>query len=140
MNPMRSVPSKIAVLAAGALLAFAVVFLGPALWKRYLGPLAERSAPLYLPRERVAGGNEAGAPRVAPGLEKLDARALEEAAAYAGAPPPRALIVSRHDHIVFERYWQGTDFNTVSDAQAFTPLLAALATGVGISHRAIGRA
>jgi CubicO group peptidase (beta-lactamase class C family) len=137
MSRMRSTPSKIAVLAGGALVLTAAL-LGPQLWQRYLGALAERSAPLYLPRERVAGGNEPVAPRVAPGLEKLDARALEEAAAYAGAHASRALIVSRHDHIVFERYWQGTDFSTLSDAQAFTPLLAALATGVAISHRRIG--
>jgi CubicO group peptidase (beta-lactamase class C family) len=138
MNRMRSASSKIAVLAGSALVALALVFLGPALWKRYLAALSERSAPLYLPRERVVGGNEPVAPRVAPGLEKLDAHSLEEAEAYAGAHASYALIVSRHDHIVFERYWHGTGFNTLSDAQSFTPLLAALATGVAISHRRIG--
>ena len=71
-------------------------------------------------------------------LEPLDARALEQAARYAGEHGSRALIVARHDHIVFERYWQGTDFDTLSDAQSFTPLLAALATGVAIAHRRIG--
>jgi CubicO group peptidase (beta-lactamase class C family) len=137
---MRSAPSKIAV-PFGLILVLLVLlvgaFLGPPLWKGYLDALAKRSAPLYLPRERVVGGNGAAAPRVAPGLEKLDARALEEAAAYAGAHASRALIVSRHDHIVFERYWQGTGFGTLIDAQSFTPLLAALATGVAVSHRRI---
>ena len=135
---MRSAPSKIAVTAGLILLLLAAVVLGPPLWKRYLGALAARSAPLYLPRERVVGGNGPAAPRVSPGLEKLDTRALEEAADYAGAHGSWALIVSRHDHIVFERYWQGTGFGTLIDSQAFTPLLAALATGVAVSHRRIG--
>ena len=130
--PKAALPVGLALLLLGG------VFTAPALWKRYLGALEQRTAPLYLPRERVAGGHEPLAPRVAPGLEKLDARALEEAAGYAAAHGSLALIVSRHDHIVFERYWRGTDFNTVIDAQSFTPLLAALATGVAISHRRIG--
>ncbi len=40
--------------------------------------------------------------------------------------------------MMFERYWQGTGFDTPADAQSFTPLLAALAAGVAISHRRIG--
>ena len=90
------------------------------------------------PRELLAGGHEPPAPRVAPELESLDRGALEAAAAYAGEHGSRALIVSRHDHIVFERYWQGSGFDTLADAQSFTPLLAALAVGVAISHRQIG--
>jgi CubicO group peptidase (beta-lactamase class C family) len=135
---MRTAPSKIAVCVALVPLLLAAVFLGPPLWRGYLGALAGRSAPLYLPRERIVGGNGPVAPRVTPGLEKLDARALEQAAAYAGAHASQALIVSRHDHIVFERYWQGTGFDTLIDSQSFTPLLAALATGVALGHRRIG--
>jgi len=99
-------------------------------WRRYAG------APP--PRELLAGGNEPPAPRVAPELESLDRGALQAAADYAGEHGSRALIVSRHDHIVFERYWQGSGFDTLTDAQSFTPLLAALATGVAISHHQIG--
>jgi len=138
MRLMRTAPPKIAVAVGLFLLLLAMVILGPPLWRGYLGALARHSAPLYLPRERVVGGNGPVAPRVTPGLEKLDARSLEEAAAYAGAHGSRALIVSRHDHIVFERYWQGTGFSTLIDSQSFTPLLAALATGVALSHRRIG--
>jgi len=131
-------PSKLVVPVTVVLLLLTAALLGSGLWKRYLGALEQRTAPLYLPRERVAGANEPPAPRVAPALEKLDARSLEDAAAYAAAHGSRALIVSRHDHIVFERYWQGTGFHTLTDSQDFTPLLAALATGVAISHRRIG--
>ena len=131
-------PRKLAApLGAVVLLVAAAVF-GPAWWRTYLEALARRSAPLYQPRERVIGGNEPLAPRVAPASEQLDAAALEEAARYAGAHGSRALIVTRHDHIVFERYWQGTDFDTLSDAQSFTPVLAALATGAALSHRRLG--
>ena len=124
---LRSRPAlTAALLLAGAIAAGALLSLG----HRALG---ER------PRERVVGGNEPPAPRVAPELESLDARALEEAAHYASLHDSQALIVSRHDHIVFERYWHGSGFDTLCDAQSFTPLLAALATGVAISHRRIGR-
>ena len=89
-------------------------------------------------RELVVGGHEPPAPRVAPALEALDGSVLESAARYAGEHGSRALIVARHDHIVFERYWQGSSFDTLADAQAFTPLLAALATGAALSHRRLG--
>lgn len=135
---MHRPPPQLAAPLAAVLLALAAALFGPALWTRYLEALARRGAPLYQPRERVMGGNEPVAPRVAPASEQLNAGALEEAARYAAEHGSRALIVARHDHIVFERYWQGTDFDTLSDAQSFTPLLAALATGVAVSHRRIG--
>jgi CubicO group peptidase (beta-lactamase class C family) len=114
----------------------AVVCAGGAwLWHRY-GGQPEGSA--YQPRELLRGGNEPVAPRVAPELEQFDSTGLEAAAAYAGAHGSRALIVSRHDHIVFERYWEGTNFDTLADAQGFTTLLTALATGSAVSHRMIG--
>jgi CubicO group peptidase (beta-lactamase class C family) len=127
-----------AALAALALLLGALAVYAPTGWRAYLAALTRRSAPLYQPRERVTGGNEAPAPRVAAALEQLDPQTLESAASYAGAHGSRALIVARHDHIVFERYWAGTNFDTVSNAQDFTALLAVLATGVAVSHRRIG--
>jgi CubicO group peptidase (beta-lactamase class C family) len=123
-----------------ALLGVALLARSPLFWRRYiashLAPAA--AAPgWYQPRELLKGGNEPPAPRVAPELEALDGRALENAASYAAAHHSRALIVSRHDHIVFERYWDGTGFDTVTDAGGFTPILAALATGVAVAHRVI---
>jgi CubicO group peptidase (beta-lactamase class C family) len=97
----------------------------------------QHASRLYEPRELVTGGNSPPAPRVAPQLEQLDPKGLEAAAAYAGEHGSLALIVSRHDHIVFERYWQGTGFDTPADAQSFTRLLAALAAGTAVSHRLI---
>jgi CubicO group peptidase (beta-lactamase class C family) len=132
--PRQSLPA----LGAAVVLVALAGYFGPSLWQHYLAALARRSAPLYAPRERVAGGNEPLAPRVAPELEQLEAQSLEAAARYAAEHGSRALVVARHDHIVFERYWQGTDFDTVSEAQGFTPLLAVLATGIAIQHRRIG--
>ena len=138
MPPMpRSVP-KLAALAGVLFLLLVLFVLGPPLWTRYLDALARRSVMLYQPRELLGGGNEPPAPRVLPGTELLDPRALEEAARYAGEHGAQALIVSRHDHIVFERYWRGSSFTTLIDAGTFTPLLAALATGHALSHRQLG--
>jgi CubicO group peptidase (beta-lactamase class C family) len=109
-------------------------------WKRYFLTLAgssNASFPLYQPRELVAGGHEPPAPRVAPELESLDRNALEKAAAYAGERDSSALIVSRHEHIVFEKYWHGTGFDTVEDGQSFARIVAALAVGAALSLRQI---
>jgi CubicO group peptidase (beta-lactamase class C family) len=122
-------------------LAVAGVAREPTFWKRYflavLGPFDPPSS-LYQPMELVPGGNEPPAPRVTPELESVDKEALEAAAAYAGARNSSALIVSRHEHIVFEKYWNGTGFDTLEDAQSFPRLVVALATGIALSERKIG--
>ncbi len=138
MPPMSRPVPKLIALVGGFLLLLLLCTLGPRLWMRYLDALARRTAVLYQPRELLAGGNQPPAPRVLPGTELLDVRALEEAARYAGEHGARALIVSRHDHIVFERYWRGSSFETLIDAGSFTPLLGALATGHALSHRQLG--
>jgi CubicO group peptidase (beta-lactamase class C family) len=134
---------RLALLGVGALAAalLAVIATAPLFWGRYLGSLVQPAAlaPVwYEPRERVAGGNQPLAPRVSPESESLDVRALEAAAAYAASRDARALIVARHDYVVFERYWHGTSFDTLADAQGFTRVLAALAVGTALSHRRIG--
>jgi Beta-lactamase len=132
-----------AALAAGAIaviLGALALRVGPPLfWGRYLrAQLGAAWRPAwYEPRELVAGGNEAPAPRVAPELEALDGHALESAAAYAAAHDSLSLIVERNDHIVFERYWQGSTFDTLTDARAFARLLPPLLTGIAIAHRRI---
>ena len=124
--------ARLAVALAGLVLLGAAA----ALWHWRLHGHAD--AARYQPRELLHGGNQPPAPRVPPMSELLDAHALELAADYAAAHDSRALIVSRHGYIVFERYWQGTGYDTLTDAQSFTPLLAALATGVALSHRQLG--
>lgn len=117
------------------------VFLSaPHFWERYLSAALDAAAPLpawYQPRELVAGDSQPPAPRVAPELEALDGRALTSAAAYAGAHDTLSLIVARHDHVVFERYWQDSNFDTLIDSRSFTRVLAPLAAGVAVAHRRI---
>lgn len=108
----------------------------PLFWKRYFASLVHgpfhppRS--FYQPSETVAGGNEPAPPRVAPEEERIDPAALEAAAEYAAARNSHALIVSRNGHIVFERYWRGTGFDTVESAHSFTKTVTGLL--VGIAH------
>ena len=109
----------------------------PVFWQRYVLLLSGSPASLYQPRERVVGGNEPVAPRVAPALESLDPQSLETAAAYAAQKDSTALIVSRHEHIVFEKYWHGTSFDTVEDGQSFSRVVAALAVGAALSRRKV---
>jgi CubicO group peptidase (beta-lactamase class C family) len=135
---MLDATSKRWALPAG--LALLALVLAALLWK---SDLAERlraaaAARLHQPRELVPGGNSPPTPRVAPEQEQLEPAGLEAAAKYAAEHGSRALIISRNDHIVFERYWEGTGFDTPADAQSFTALLAALAVGAAMSHRLIG--
>lgn len=109
----------------------------PVFWHRYFLAISGSSASLYQPRELVAGGNEAPAPRVAPQLESLDPASLQSAADYAADKNSTALIVSRHDHIVFEKYWHGTGFDTVEDGQSLSRVVVALAAGVAVAQRQI---
>jgi CubicO group peptidase (beta-lactamase class C family) len=109
----------------------------PVFWRRYFLAVFGSSASLYRPRERVAGGNQPPAPRVAPQLESLDPTSLQSAADYAGEKESTALIVSRHEHIVFEKYWHGTGFDTVEDGQSLSRVVLALAVGVALSQRQI---
>src|SRR5581483_6867705 len=51
----------------------------------------------------------------------------------------RALIVTRHGYLVFERYWRGSSFETVVESPGLGRVVAALATGAAIfSDRKIG--
>jgi len=138
-GPMLPMPRNARLLAASLvalLLLSAALFVSRSYWHGSLtalfGPSEKRL------QELLPGANAPPAPRVASELEALDGRMLEGAARYAAEHGSLALIVSRHDHIVFERYWQGSGFDTVVDSQSFTPLLAALAAGVAVSHRRIG--
>jgi hypothetical protein len=114
----------------------------PLFWKRYVTavvyPRDELPLSFYEPAELVPGGNQPPAPRETPNSQSLDISALQAAADYAGSHQSRALIVSRHGYIVFERYWQGTSFDTPEEAGPLGRIVAALVAGSAISGRKIG--
>ena len=118
-----------------------VVARDPEFWKGYItGRVHGLDVPVssYEPRELVEGDNRPPAPRVGPALEQLDVNALQAAADYAAKFDSDALIVTRHGHIVFERYWHGTHFDSLVDSQSFVRTLNAVLIGVAIDQRRIG--
>jgi len=113
----------------------------PQYWRRSaILRVYEPAVPLwfYQPRERIAGGNQPPAPRETPAAESLDLTALEAAASYAQAHHSRALLVSRHGYLVFEKYWQGSNIDTLMDSGPLARIVVALVTGAAISQRRIG--
>ena len=75
-------------------------------------------------------------PRVPPGEAGIDPSALEHAAGWAADRNSSALVVVRAGHVVFEKYWGGTTFDTAEDP-GFSPVLAALVTGTLMTDRLI---
>lgn len=76
-------------------------------------------------------------PKVPPGEAGIDPVALEQAVAYAGVRNTRALVVGRGGHVVFEKYWGDTTFETPVELSGFTPVLAALGVGTALNDRLI---
>lgn len=137
---MRTVTGWVA-LALGVLAVLGIAH-EPLFWWHYaLAPVhltGDLSLAYYEPRELVPGGDEPPAPHESPASESLDIGALEAAATYAGSHQSRALIVSRHGYLVFERYWQGSRFDTLIDSGSLGRVVAALVTGNAIYGHRIG--
>jgi hypothetical protein len=55
------------------------------------------------PRAGVTGGDAGGLARAQPAEEHFDAAALERVTGDAAAAELQALVVMRHEHVVFER-------------------------------------
>jgi CubicO group peptidase (beta-lactamase class C family) len=131
---------------ASALLVIAALLLSaykddPVYWKRralssIFSP-ASRPASYYEPSEIIEGSNGPSSPRVAPELEHLSPQSLETAAGYADAQGAKALIVGRHGHIAYEKYWDGTTSDTVIDAGRFNAALTAIMVGMATDDRKI---
>lgn len=78
--------------------------------------------------------SQPAAPRVSPAEAGIEPAALDAAAEFAGRHGTRALVVGRNGHIVFEKYWGDTNFDT-SVETGFDPVLAALAVGTAFEDR-----
>lgn len=115
--------NKLGVLAVGA---FALLLLA-IYW--FSDPMPE---PVVVPL--TAGPSQ---PRIPPGEAGIDPAALEAAVAYAGDRNTHALIVGRNGHIVFEKYWGDTNFDTPVKLSGFTPVLVAIAAGSAMNDRLV---
>ena len=118
----------VAVLATGAVL-FSFGFLGPM--------SADTPEVIGGPKESVPGVRGMHQPRATLEDEQIDAAALNAAAEYAGTHNSTALIVSRHGHIVFERYWKGSGPDTVIETPGFGGTVAAMLVGIAMEQRHI---
>ena len=76
-------------------------------------------------------------PRVPPSEAGMDSAAIQNAVAYAADRNTRALVVARNGHVVFEKYWGDTTFETPVELSGFTPVLAALSVGSAMNDRLI---
>jgi CubicO group peptidase (beta-lactamase class C family) len=138
---------KTAILAWSApavlIVAAAAVFAGePLFWKRYvlsaIADPADRAAALGEPREAVAGSLHPPLPRVPPEAENVDPAALQMAADYAATRGANALLVGRRGHLVYEKYWNGTDVDALVIADGFAGTIAAIMVGFAIDDGAVG--
>ena len=134
------------VVFASLLLILVAVLLGrfvhdPLYWKRRALSLvyspADLPASYYEPSETIEGSDGPSSPRVTPEEENLDPAAVQAAVDFAESHSTSALIVGRHGHIVFEKYWGDASFDTVIDAGAFNSTLTALMVGMAIDDRKI---
>lgn len=129
------------VLAALVIAAVLVISGDPPYWLGRLGVHVRSgcvpTASAYSAHTVVPGSNQPAGPRESPAEEQLNAGNLETAAEYAEAEKSKALIVTRHGYIVYEKYWQGSTFDTVVDSRGLGRVLAALAMGVAIGERKI---
>lgn len=131
---------------ASVLLVIAAVLISayrddPLYWKRRVlasiySPV-NRPASYYEPSEVIEGAEGPSSPRVAPDLEHLGAQALQGAASYAEEQGAKALIVGRHGHIAYEKYWDGTTSDTVIDTGRFNAALTAIMVGMAMDDRKI---
>jgi hypothetical protein len=76
-------------------------------------------------------------PRISASEAGIDPAAIDTAVFYAGERRTRALIVGRNGHVVFEKYWGDTTFDTPVKLSGFTPVLVALAAGSAMNDRLV---
>jgi hypothetical protein len=113
--------SRIALIGAAGVALLAALWL---LWPALTGRQASGA------RIAVNGGDAGGLPRVPALQEHLDVAALEDATRDPAADGLLALIVVRHDYVVFEHYGHGFNAESTIDSGAFAQALLALTSGI----------
>ena len=127
--------SRVAMTRALALVL--AVAVGAALWvygEKWIG----RARPSALTTIVVAGGDGGGLPRAEPTAEGFDAQALGAVSDYAAAHGAGTLVVTRHGHLIVERYSGEANAETLIDGGGFgyglDPTLAMLAAGIAVTE------
>jgi CubicO group peptidase (beta-lactamase class C family) len=82
----------------------------------------------------IAGGDGGGLPRAEAAAEGFDTVALEAAAALARKQGARALLVTRHEHLVYEQYAAGADADMLVDGGQFAKTLVMLSAGIAVAQ------
>lgn len=82
----------------------------------------------------IAGGDAGGLPRAEAITEGFDTGELQAAAQLAREQQSAALLVMRHEHLVFEQYGAGGGADVLVDGGEFAATLAALAAGIAVAQ------
>jgi CubicO group peptidase (beta-lactamase class C family) len=113
-------------------------------WKRYatafLGNPLNPSYSWYDPLETVAGRFTAALPAAGPDENPFPAAALDEATSYAEQHDSDALVVAWRGKIVFERYWNEQQGDSLFAAHSMTKVLPAMLIGHAIADGDIASA
>ena len=82
----------------------------------------------------IAGGDAGGLPRADADAEGFDAKALQAAVELARAPQSGGLLVTRHGHLVVERYVGHAGVDTFVDGGEFSDALLMVAVGIAVAQ------
>jgi hypothetical protein len=82
----------------------------------------------------IAGGDGGGLPRATPEQEGLDAKGLDLAVSAGLGQGARALLITRHGHLLVERYARGTELGTLFDGGELSQALLMIASGVAVQR------
>ena len=121
---------KIAISFLLVAIATAVVAFDPGSRRQLMAIFAGPESVAYDgPRVTVSLAPGPQQPRVSPAEAGIDLAGIQAAVDYAGARHTRALVIGHGGHIVFEKYWDGSNLDTPVDVSGFTPVLSALLLG-----------
>jgi len=82
----------------------------------------------------IAGGDGGGLPRSEPGQEGFDPEALEAAGEAAFRGDTSELLITRHGHLVYERYERGADSGTLVLGGELSQALLMIAAGIAVTQ------
>ncbi len=80
----------------------------------------------------ITGGDGGGLPRTEPKLEGFDAEALASAAS--AQRNASELLITRHGHLVYERYAHGADLDTLIEGGELDRALLIIAAGIAVAQ------